>query len=196
MSDGPLSPRRPRVRSRPFADIDRASEPGDALEREMVMRTCLIALACLGWVAAPAIGSACTPPPDHIERWQEYEDQHLRRATLLFRGVIEDFQQPDGQYGDATMVIRRTRSSWGRGSPERIVIPREYFFSCARGNLHAAVDMWGEHPGFPRVRNGLSVTLIGRAEDASAPWDFVILVDGTPDTQRVLRRFRELKRAR
>lgn len=160
------------------------------------MRTFLIALAGLGCVAAPAIASACTPAPDYIERRQEYEDQHLRRATLLFRGVIEDLQQPDGQYGDVTMVIRRTRSFWGRGSPERIVIPREYFFSCARGNLHAAVDMYGEHPGLPRVRNGLGVTLLGRAEDASSPWDFVILVDDAPDTQRVLRRFRELKQAR
>jgi hypothetical protein len=37
------------------------------------------------------------------------------------------------------------------------------------------------------------VTLLGRREDESAPWDFVILVDNAPDTQRVLRRFRELK---
>lgn len=160
------------------------------------MQRFLIALACLGFVAAPAVASACTPAADYVERRQEYEDQHLRRATLLFRGVIEDLRQPDGQYGDVTMVIRRTRSFWGRGSPEQIVIPREYFSSCARGNLHAAMDMRGEHPGFPRVRNGLGVTLLGRAEDVSAPWDFVILVDDAPDTQRVLRRFRELKQAR
>lgn len=160
------------------------------------MRTILIALAFLGLVAAPAVASACMPPPDYIERWQEYEDQHLLRATLLFRGVIEDLQEPDGQYGDVTMVIRRTPSFWGLGVSERIIIPREYFSNCARGNLHAAVDMWGEQPEFPRVRNGLGVTLIGRAEDASAPWDFVILVDDAPDTQRVLSRFRELRQAR
>lgn len=160
------------------------------------MRAFLVALAFLGCVVAPAGASACTPPPDHIERWQEYEDQDLRRATLLFRGVIEDFQQPDGQYGDVTMVIRRTRTFWGRGSPERVVIPREYFSNCARGNLHAAVDMGGEHPGLPRVRDGLGLTPLGRADDALSPWNFVILVDNAPDTQRVLRRFGELKRAR
>jgi len=160
------------------------------------MRTFLISLVCLGCAVAPAVASACTPAPDYIERWQEYEDQHLRRARLLFRGVIEDLQQPDGQYGDVTMVIRRTRSVWGPGSPEQIVIPREYFSNCARGNLHAAVDMWGEHPDFPRVKNGLGVTVLGRAEDASAPWNFVILVDDAPDTQRVLRRLRELRQAR
>lgn len=160
------------------------------------MRTLGIALACLGCVAAPAIASACTPAPDYIERRQEYEDQHLRRATVLFRGVIEDLDQPEGRYGDVTMVIRRTRSFWGHGAPERIVIPREYFSNCARGNLHAAVDGYGEFPGLPVVRNGLGVTLLGRSEDASTPWDFVILVDGAPDTQRVLRRFRELNRMR
>jgi hypothetical protein len=130
-----------------------------------------------------------------MERRQEYEDEQLLRATILFRGVIEDFQAPDGQYGDTTMMIRWTQTFWGRGAPGQIVIPREYFSNCARGNLHAAVDMWGEHPGLPRVRNGLGVTLLGRREDVSAPWDFIILVDSAPDTQRVLRRFRELKQA-
>jgi hypothetical protein len=134
------------------------------------------------------------PPPDHIERAQAYEDQDLRRATILFRGVIENLQQPDGRYGDVTMAVRRTQTFWGRGAPERIVIPREYFANCARGNLHAAVDGSGEFPGLPIVRNGLGVTLLGRPEDVAAPWDFVILVDHAPDTQRVLRRFRQLKR--
>jgi len=133
------------------------------------------------------------PPPDYRERWQEYEDHFLLRATVLFRGVIEDLQQPEGRYGDVTMVIRRTQSFWGRDAPERIVIPREYFSNCARGNLHPAVDSYGEFPGFPVVQNGLGVTMLGRPEDASAPWDFVILVDAAPDTQRVLRRFKELK---
>lgn len=158
------------------------------------MRILLTALFCLGLVAAPAVASACVPPPDYRERWQEYEDQNLLRSTVLFRGVIEDLDQPEGRYGDVTMAIRRTQSFWGRGAPERIIIPREYFSNCARGNLHAAVDGYGEFPGLPVVRNGLGVTLLGRTEDASMPWDFIILVDGAPDTQRVLRRFRELKR--
>lgn len=157
------------------------------------MRTFLTALFCLGFVAAPTAASACMPPPDYRERWQEYEDQFLLRATVMFRGVIEDFQQPEGRYGDVTMVIRRTQSFWGRGTPEKIVIPREYFSNCARGNLHAAVDGYGEFPSFPVVQNGLGVTMLGRPEDASAPWDFVILVDAAPDTQRVLHRFKELK---
>lgn len=157
------------------------------------MRAFLTALFCLGWGAAPAAALACMPPPDYGERRQEYEDQSLVRATVLFRGVVEDLQQPEGRYGDVTMVIRRTRSFWGRGAPERIIIPREYFSNCARGNLHAAVDQYGEFPGLPAVSKGLGVTLLGRAEDALAPWDFVILVDGAPDTQRVLRRFKALR---
>ena len=159
------------------------------------MRFLLTALFCLGVVAAPTVASACVPPPDHIERAQAYEDQDLRRATLLFRGVIENLQEPDGRYGDVTMTIRRTRTFWGRGAPERVVIPREYFANCARGNLHPAVDEYGDFPGLPRVRNGLGVTLLGQPEDAGAPWNFIILVDNAPDTQRVLRRFQELKRA-
>lgn len=163
---------------------------------ERVMRTFLASLLCVGLVAMPAVASACMPPADYHERWQEYEDQHLLRATVLYRGVIENLQQPEGRYGDVTMLIRRTRSFWGRGAPERINIPREYFSNCARGNLHAAVDGYGEFPGLPAVHNGLGVTLLGRPGDASAPWDFVILVDDAPDTQRVLRRFRELTMTR
>jgi len=162
---------------------------------EQVRRTFLASLLCVGVVAVPAVASACMPPPDYRERWQEYEDQHLLRATVLYRGVVETLRQPEGRYGDVTMVIRRTRSFWGRGAPERVNIPREYFSNCARGNLHAAVDGYGEFPGLPAVQNGLGVTLLGRPGDVSAPWDFVILVDRAPDTQRVLRRFRELKLA-
>lgn len=160
------------------------------------MRTILTALACLGLIASPSVASACVPPGDHIERRQDNEDRHLRRATVLFRGVIEDLEQPAGRYGDVTLTIRQTRSFWGRGAPRQIVIPREYLSNCARGNLHPALDLYGEHPDFPVVRNGLGVTLLGRPEDVSAPWDFIILVDGSPDTQRVLRRFTELKQAR
>lgn len=159
------------------------------------MRALLTAMVCFGACVAPAVAAACVPPADHIERRQEYEDQDLRRATVLFRGVIEDLQQPQGRYGDVTMTIRRTRTFWGAGARERIVIPREYFMNCARGNLHAAVDGYGEFTGLPVVREGLGVTLIGRPEDADAPWNFVVLVDNAPDTQRVLRRFRDLRRA-
>jgi hypothetical protein len=160
------------------------------------MRLFLATLICLAFVAAHAAAFACTPPPDYHERRRHYEDQDLLRATLLFRGVIENLQQPEGRYGDVTMEIRRTRSFWGHGAPQKIVIPREYFHNCARGNLHAAVDHYGEFPDFPVVRNGLGVTLLGRAEDASEPWNFLILVDGAPDTQRVLGRFKALKQAR
>lgn|GEM_PF-807098 len=159
------------------------------------VRLVLTAALGLTFASAPLAAWACTPAADYYERRQEYEDQQLLRATILFRGVIEDFQAPDGQYGDTTMVIRGTQTFWGRGAPDRVVIPREYFSNCARGNLHAAVDMWGEYPDLPRVRNGLGVTLIGRREDVTAPWDFVILVDHAPDTQRMLRRFEQLKRA-
>ncbi len=157
------------------------------------VRIVLAAVLGLAFSCVPRAVAACMPPPDFYERRQEYEDEQLLRATVMFRGVIEDFQAPDGQYGDTTMVIRQTQTTWGRGAPSRVVIPREYFSNCARGNLHAAVDMWGELPELPRVRNGLGVTLLGRGEDESAPWDFIILVDNAPDTQRVLRRFRELK---
>jgi hypothetical protein len=143
----------------------------------------------LSAVAMPSV--ACTPIFMTPEQRDAIEDQHLLEATVLFRGVIEDFVDD----GDATMVIRRTRTFWGRGAPARIVIPREYFSNCARGNLHGAVDMDGRFPGLPRVRNGSGVTVLGRPDQASAPWDFIILVDNAPDTQRVLHRFRDLKQA-
>ena len=78
------------------------------------MRTFLTALFCLGFVAAPTVASACMPLPDYRERWQEYEDQDLLRATVLFRGVIEDLQEPEVRYGDVTMMIRRTQSFTAR----------------------------------------------------------------------------------
>lgn len=133
------------------------------------------------------------PPPDYYENRQAYEDRDLNRATVLFRGVIENFQQPGGRYDDVTLTIRRTRTFWGANAPGLVLIPREYFSNCARGNLHPAVDLAGDSPGLPVVRNGLGVTLLGRPGDVSEPWNFVILVDGAPDTQRVLRRFKQLK---
>lgn len=155
----------------------------------------LILATALGMsVAVGDNASACSPPPDYVQRAEFYEDQSLQRASVLFRGVIENFHQPDGVHGDATMTIRRTQAFWGRGAPAEVRIPREYFSNCARGNLHGAVDQYGRFPGLPIVRNGLGVTVLGRPEDASAPWDFIILVDGAEDTQRVLRRFQELKR--
>ncbi len=157
-----------------------------------VTRPLLAALFLLGGATAPITVEACTTTADHHQRWREYEDQKLLDATLLFRGVVEDLRRPEG--GDVTMAIRRTRSFWGHGAPERVVIPREYFSSCAGGNLHAAVVGFGEFGDLPSVRNGLGVTVLGRVEDAATPWDYVILVDTAADTQRVLRRFSELKR--
>ena len=156
------------------------------------MEKLLAAMLWAGLMALPAVTHACSPPLDYRERRQDYEDQALRRATILFRGTIENLQFPQGPHGDVTMVIRKTRTFWGRGAPERVVIPSEYFSNCPRGNLDAAVSGFGDLPGLPLVRNGLGVTLIGAVEDAVTPWAFIILVDHAPDTQRVLRRFRQL----
>lgn len=107
-------------------------------------------------------------------------------ATVLFRGVIEDLHDPGG---DSTMVIRRTRTFWGEGAPDRVRIIRDYFAACPRGNLWAADEN--------RLRNGLGVTVLGDPAYANENGiaAMFVLVDGDPDTQRVLRRFQELKRA-
>ena len=158
------------------------------------MRAVRVWLTALGLISAAAVASpalACVPAPDAFERRFEYEEQQLREATLLYRGVIEDLRHDP--FGETTMVIRRTETLEGRGAPDRLVIPWEYFANCARGNLHPAVDLEGEYADLPLVRNGLAVTLIGRPEHVEAPWDFIILVDGAPDSERVLRRYAELK---
>ena len=154
------------------------------------MSILLRSIICFGLALAPTVTWACSPAPDYSERRQEYEDQSLLRATVVFQGVIEQVQEPDDRFGAVAMVIKQTRTLWGRGAPDQFVITREYFASCARGNLPSAIQGF---PHLPIVRNGLSVLVLGRPEDASAPWDFVILVDGALDSQRVLRRFEELR---
>ncbi|WP_313001571.1 hypothetical protein [Brevundimonas sp.] len=159
----------------------------------------IIAVAIAFFNAAPAL--TCTPAIDYIENRQLYEDRQLNEATVLFRGVIENTEFKNGV---ATMTIRSTRTFWGTRTPPRIIIEAEYYHLCARGNLHFAVQETVSpltpppgvpKPDMPIVRNGLGVTILGRPEDAASPWDLTILVDHAPDTQRVLHRFQELKRA-
>ena len=143
------------------------------------------AMACLA--VTPAL--ACSPIPMTDAQREAAEDHNLQEATVFFRGVIENYQP--GEYGWGTLDIRWTRTLWGSGAPSRISIPPEYFANCARGNLHVAVEYQGRGEGVPAVRNGMGVTVIGRSQDA--PWDFIILVDGSEDTQRVVRRFQQLR---
>lgn len=164
------------------------------------MRAIAAALACFGALAAPAIASACTPPPDYQERWRDYEDQELLRATVLYRGVVENVREDAS--GETILDIRLVRTFWGQGAPAVIHVTTEYFAQCARGNLHYAVQetdspsaLPAGAPRPPEVRSGLGVTVLGRPEDVDLPSRFTILVDRFGDTQRVLARFRELKEA-
>ncbi len=152
----------------------------------------------LAAAGSPAL--ACTPPEDYVEHIQRYEDQELLRATVLYRGVVENVRRDAG--GEMTLDIRLVRTFWGRGAPSVVHVTTDYFFQCARGNLHYAVQETGEPsrlpagaPTPPPVRNGLGVTVLGRPEDVDLPSSFTILVDNFNDTQRVLARFRELKEA-
>jgi len=152
----------------------------------------------LAAAGSPAL--ACSPPPDYVENFQRYEDRELLRATVLYRGVVENVRQDAA--GETILNIRRVRTFWGQGAPSVIRISTEYFAQCARGNLHYAVQETDEPsptsvggPRPPEVRNGLGVTVLGRPEDVDLPSNFTILVDRFGDTQRVLARFRELKEA-
>ena len=164
------------------------------------MRAILAAVLLVGFHAAANPAAACTPPADYVERHEYYEDQQLRRATVLYRGVVENVRQD--QNDETILDIRLTRLLWGEGAPALISITTEYFAQCAAGNLHYAVQETDAPsilpegaPRPPRVQNGLGVTILGRPEDADLPSRFTILVDDFEDTQRVLARFRELKRA-
>lgn len=87
------------------------------------------------------------------------------------------------------MLLRRTETLWGQDAPEQVRIIHDYFSACPQGNLWAVDEN--------NLRDGLGVTVLGDAAYANEngiPAMFV-LVDGDPDTQRVLRRFQELKRA-
>ena len=142
------------------------------------------AALALSLVVSPAL--ACTPIATTPAQQRAEEDRQLLGATILFRGVIEDLHDPDN---DTTMVIRRTQTLWGDGAPERINIVRYYFATCPLGNLWAAEAS--------ELHNGLGVTVLGDAAYATEDGlrSMFVLVDGDPDTQRLLSRFRELKRA-
>ena len=111
------------------------------------------------------------------------EDARLQSATVLFRGVVEDVQKDDG----ISMTIRRTQVLWGHGAPDHIRIVPDYFGVCPLGNLWA-IDL-------EALQNGLSVTVLGEASHANENGvaAMFVLVDGDPDTQRILRRFEELR---
>ena len=147
------------------------------------MNRSAIALLALGLVVIPVPALACSPVPRTPERQSAVEDDQLREATVLYRGTIENLREEDGSQ---VMDIRRERVFWGSGAPELLQLPWGYFSQCPRGNLRAA-DLFGVS-----LRNGLGVTVIGRSEDMTRPEDLTILVDGIPDTERVLGRFRQL----
>ena len=187
-----LNTRRGRDRS--------ARAPGDLVDGVRAVKAILALAWLVGAGFMPGVAHACVPAADFQVRHEYYEDQSLLRATVLYRGVIENVRQDAS--GETILDIRLTRTFWGRGAPRLIHITTEYFAQCARGNLHWAVQetdspsrIWPEGwPRPPRVRNGLGVTVLGRPEDAGMPSNFTILVDHSEDTQRVLARFRELKR--
>lgn len=116
------------------------------------------------------------------------EGRVIEASTLLYRGVIEDLRSENGI---PSFSIRHVRTFWGSGAPERIAIPRAYFAECVLGNLQVLTV--GNEPGALRAREGLGVTIIGRPEDFADPAKLIILVDGTDEAQRALRRFKELK---
>ncbi|MDO9586814.1 MAG: hypothetical protein Q7J13_02675 [Brevundimonas sp.] len=147
------------------------------------MRFASIALG-IALALAPAAALACTPVTMTPEQRDAVEDRQLLNATVLYRGVIENYRDEDGSQ---TMRIRRTRTLWGADAPSRLELPSDHFSQCPRGNQRAA------HLFGVELRDGLGVTVLGRPEDASRPWDLTILVDGASDTQRVLRRFRALR---
>lgn len=151
------------------------------------MNRSAIALLALGLVVIPVPALACSPVPKTPEQQSAVEDDQLREATVLYRGTIENLREEDGSQ---VMDIRRERMFWGSGAPQLLQLPWGYFSQCPRGNLRAA-DLFGVSLG-----NGLGVTVIGRSEDMTRPEDLTILVDGIPDTERVLGRFRQLRRNR
>ena len=165
------------------------------------VRAVLAAILLVAAGAAPAVAMACSVNPGYNENPERYEDAQLLRATVLYRGVVENVRRDAN--GGIILDIRLTRTFWGRGAPRLIHFTTEYFSQCAEGNLHWAIQethsparIWPEGvPRLPRVRNGLGVTVLGRPEDARMPSLFTILVDHSEDTQRVLARFGELKRS-
>lgn len=173
------------------------TKPSRSAQRSPMARpnsALIAALFALATSVSPTVALACTSASVSPERRQQAEDENLRRATLLFRGVIEDIELDAN--GGQSLLIRPTRSFWRTQAPKRIVIPPAYFGQCPYGNLQAAINQWPSLGPLPPVSKGMGVTLLGRPEDAAAPWNFVILVDGASDTQRVLGRLKEINRVK
>ena len=162
---------------RPIADIERECD------RRLMSRSAIV-LVVLGLVMMPVTALACSPVPRTPEQQGAVEDRQLREATVLYRGTIENLREEEGS---RVMDVRRERVFWGSGARQLVQLPRDYFSQCPRGNLRVA-ELFGVS-----LRNGLGVTVIGRLEDMTRPEDLIILVDGLPDTERVLSRFRELR---
>lgn len=125
------------------------------------------------------------------------DDALLLKANFIYRGVIQNPRAEAGAYTDdagvsdlTSMTIRRTRLFWGSTrAPQSVSISNEayYYAQCARGNLHASVQLGGREAGWPQIREGLGVTVIGQIGDEAAR--LFILVDGAPGTVETLRRF-------
>ncbi|MFN7620951.1 MAG: hypothetical protein ACK5RN_12645, partial [bacterium] len=162
---------------RPIADIERECD------RRLMSRSAIV-LVVLGLVMMPVTALACSPVPRTPEQQGAVEDRQLREATVLYRGTIENLREEEGS---RVMDVRRERVFWGSGARQLVQLPWDYFSQCPRGNLRVA-ELFGVS-----LRNGLGVTVIGRLEDMTRPEDLIILVDGLPDTERVLSRFRELR---
>ncbi len=150
------------------------------------MRFASLALG-MALAATPAATLACSQAPSTPAQEQANEDRRLLSATVLYRAVISNVERD--ATGGPTMLLRRTETLWGQDAPEQVRIIHDYFSACPQGNLWAVDEN--------NLRDGLGVTVLGDAAYANEngiPAMFV-LVDGDPDTQRVLRRFQELKRA-
>lgn len=160
--------------------------------------TLIVGVAAL---ALPAGVLACTPPLGwNLERARSEEDQFLRDADVFYRGVIESVDTSEAvdalgrSMPDKTIAsIRRTRTVWGEGGRHRLTVPWGYLVNCPFPNLMEAY--WTTQEGArPVLRPGWGVTVIGRREDFDGVNNRVfILIDGEPETARIVRRFQQVR---
>ena len=144
---------------------------------------------------------ACTPPPDWTAAKQrEEEDRAILEADVFYRGVMGNVDISDFASGDTSeasfnkpiVTIRRTRTLWGSGAPAALTLPWGYLVVCPLPNLMDAY--WETKDGNPVLRDGWGVTVIGRREDFSdRPDRLFILIDGAPETSRIVSRFQQLR---
>ena len=146
-------------------------------------------------LATPDV-KACTPSATLTS--QEIEDRTLQEADVFFRGVIEqvdtqDYGSNEWQWDRPILTIRTTRTLWGDDAPQRFVVPAGYMAQCPLPNVKAAY--WDTQDGMREwLRPGWGVTVIGRRSDlAERPADVFILIDGAPETVRIVARFQELR---